>query len=62
MVGGTAIGGQAGPLTAVYGVLLTLGALYLVAGLALRDRSGRQSSSTGATTTETRHLGGLRIF
>lgn len=60
MVGGTAIGGQAGPFTAVYGVLLTACAFYLIAVLALRDRSRRESSSSGVT--ETRHLGGLRIF
>jgi hypothetical protein len=62
MVGGTAVGGQAGPIAAAYGVLFTLCALYMIAGLTLRDRVRRRSSSSEATTTETRHLGSLRIF
>ena len=61
MVGGTAIGGQAGPIAAAYGVLFSLCALYMIAGLALRDRVRRRSMS-GGTTPEPRHLGSLRIF
>ena len=33
MVGGTAIGGDVGPLAVGYGLLVVLSALYLVAGL-----------------------------
>jgi hypothetical protein len=41
-VGGTAIGGEMGPLTAGYGLLVGLAALYAVAGLAIRDRAWRR--------------------
>ncbi len=62
MVGGTAVGGQAGAIGAAYGMLFALCALYMVAGLALRDRVRRRSRSTDTTAAETRQLGGLRIF
>lgn len=38
MVGGTAIGGELGPLAVGYGLLVALSGLYLVAGLAVRER------------------------
>lgn len=62
MVGGTAIGGQAGPLTALSGVLLTLCALYLIAGLSIRDRLRRRSAPQAHLPTETTPLGGFRVF
>ena len=43
-VGGTAIGGDIGPLTAGYGVLLGLAALYALTGLAIRERVWRRLS------------------
>lgn len=43
-VGGTAIGGDIGPLTAGYGVLVGLAALYALAGLAIRERVWRRLS------------------
>lgn len=61
MVGGTAIGGAAGPLTAMSGVLMTLCALYLIAGLALRDRI-RRHTTAAAPPVETSQFGGVRIF
>lgn len=39
VVGGTAIGGEIGPLTVGYGVLVGLTALYALLGLAIRDRA-----------------------
>jgi hypothetical protein len=62
MVGGTAIGGQAGAVGTAYGLLFALCALYMIAGLALRDRVRRRLGSTESTSAETRQLGGLRIF
>jgi hypothetical protein len=41
-VGGTAIGGDLGPLTAGYGVLVGVAALYAAAGLAVRERIWRR--------------------
>lgn len=45
MLGGTAIGGDFGSLAVGYGLLLALAALYLVAGLAIRDRVWRRLSA-----------------
>jgi len=44
MVGGTAIGGDIGPVTAAYGALLSLAALYLLAVLAYRHRSTQRGT------------------
>jgi hypothetical protein len=41
-VGGTAIGGELGPLTAGYGLLVGVAALYALAGLAVRERVWRR--------------------
>ncbi len=45
MVGGTAIGGELGPLAIGYGLLVALAALYLVAGLAIRERVWQRVSA-----------------
>jgi hypothetical protein len=42
MVGGTVVGGQIGPMVIGYGLLIALSALYLVAGLAIRERVWRR--------------------
>ena len=42
VVGGTAIGGDLGPLTLGYGMLLGLAAAYAFAGLAIRERVWRR--------------------
>jgi hypothetical protein len=42
VVGGTAIGGDIGPLTAGYGVLVGMAALYALLGLAVRERVWRR--------------------
>jgi hypothetical protein len=52
MVGGTAIGGDLGPLAVGYGLLVALTALYLFAGLAIRERIWRRLSRPMPTTTQ----------
>lgn len=42
LVGGTAVGRELGPLTAGYGILIILAALYALVGLAIRDRAWRR--------------------
>jgi hypothetical protein len=42
MVGGSAAGGSLGPMAVGYGLLVVLAALYMVAGLAIRDRVWRR--------------------
>ncbi len=63
MVGGTAIGGEIAPLAVGYGLLVALAALYMVAGLAIRDRVWRRVGrpSTPGTPTIDR-LAGRRVF
>ena len=41
-VGGTAIGGDIGPLSAGYGLLVGIAALYTLLGLAVRERVWRR--------------------
>ena len=61
LVGGTAIGDELGPLLVGYGLLIALAALYLVAGLAIRERVRRRAvSSTVAPATD--RLAGRRVF
>jgi 4-hydroxybenzoate polyprenyltransferase len=61
MVGGTAVGGQIGPMIIGYGLLVALSALYLVAGLAIRERAWRRLAQpmTGANPDR---LAGRRVF
>jgi hypothetical protein len=63
MVGGTAIGGELGPLAVGYGLLVALAALYLVAGLAIRERVWERLSrpAPGAMPMVDR-LAGRRVF
>lgn len=64
MVGGTAIGGSLGPLAAGYGVLVVLTALYLIVGLAIRDRVWRRAvpARRGDIVPLTDRLAGRRVF
>ena len=62
MVGGTVIGGELGPLAAGYGVLVAITAIYLVAGLAIRERVWRRVSRPMPTPTHTDRLAGRRVF
>lgn len=64
MVGGTALGHGVGGLAVGYGVLVVLAALYLIIGLAIRDRmrprrtAERQSEAAPAI----QRLAGHRLF
>ncbi|MDQ3690283.1 MAG: hypothetical protein M3406_09675 [Chloroflexota bacterium] len=62
MVSGTAIGGELGPLTTGYGLLIALAALYLVAGLAIRERVWRRVSAPSLGQPHADRLAGRRVF
>ena len=62
MVGGTAIGGDVGPLAIGYGFLVVLAALYLIAGLAIRERVWRHFGRSAAPTPAIDRLAGRRVF
>ena len=62
MVGGTAVGGQLGPMIVGYGLLIALTALYLVAGLAIRQRLWRRMSRAVAAGQHADRLAGRRVF
>ena len=62
MVGGTAIGGEIGPLAIGYGLLVVLAALYLVAGLAIRQRVWHHLSRAEPTAPPVDRLAGRRVF
>ena len=62
MVGGTAIGGELGPLTVGYGLLVALAALYLVAGLAIRERVWRRMAAPTLERPAADRLAGRRVF
>lgn len=63
MIGSTAIGSELGPLLAGYGLLVALTALYLVAGLAIRDRyAGRKLATSSTDSPKTDRLAGRRVF
>jgi hypothetical protein len=60
LVGGTTVGGNLGPLTAGYGIIVVLAALYALVGLAIRGRAWRQFSRirgvTGVATVASHRL------
>ena len=62
MVGGTAIGGELGPLAIGYGLLVALCALYLVLGLAVRERVWQRLTRPMPTTAQPDRLAGRRVF
>jgi hypothetical protein len=62
MVGGSAIGGEVGPLAVGYGLLVALAALYLVIGLAIRERIWRRLTAPSIGRPHPDHLAGRRIF
>ena len=62
MVGGTAIGGDLGPLAVGYGFLIALTALYLVAGLAVRERVWRRLARPMPSAAQADRLAGRRVF
>ncbi len=61
MVGTTTIGGQSAPI-GVYGTFLTLCGLYLLAGLAIRERAARRLRPPAAPPTPVDRLAGRRVF
>ena len=62
MVGGTVIGGAIGPLAVGYGLLAALAALYLMAGLAIRERVWRRLSAPSLGRPHADRMAGRRIF
>lgn len=64
MVGGTAVGEGVGALAVGYGVLVVLAALYMIVGLAVRDRIGHRSSAhrRPETAPAIDRLAGHRVF
>ena len=62
MVGGTVVGGELGPMVVGYGLLIALSALYLVTGLAIRERVWRRWSHQMESATRVDRLAGRRVF
>lgn len=62
MIGGTAIGGDLGPLAVGYGLLVSLAALYLVAGLAIRERVWRRLDHVRRELPASDRLASRRVF
>jgi sulfite exporter TauE/SafE len=62
MVGGTAVGGELGPMTVGYSLLIAVCALYLVAGLAIRERVWQRLSRPDTTSARPDRLAGRRVF
>lgn len=62
MVGGTVIGGELGPLAVGYGLLVSLSAIYLVIGLAIRERAWKRLARPMPATKQPDHLAGRRVF
>lgn len=62
MVGGTAVGGELGPLVVGYGLLMALAALYLVTGLAIRERVWERLSAPRIERPTSDRLAGRRVF
>jgi uncharacterized membrane protein len=62
VVGGTAIGGDVGPLTVGYGLLVALAALYTVVGLAMRERVWQPTETHGSDRPAADRLAGRRVF
>ncbi len=62
MVGGTVVGGEIGPMAVGYSLLIALGALYLFAGLAIRERVWQRLSRPETTSARPDRLAGRRVF
>ena len=62
MVVGTAFGGELGPLAVGYGLLVSFAALYLVAGLAIRERAWRALTAPALGRPHPDHMAGRRVF
>jgi sulfite exporter TauE/SafE len=63
MVGGTVVGGELGPMAVGYGLLIALCALYLVAGLVIRERVWtKRTARLERTGSHVDRLAGRRVF
>jgi hypothetical protein len=62
MLGGTAIGGQFGTLAASYALLIALSALYMIVGLAIRERVWHRLSAANLERPRSDRLAGRRVF
>ena len=62
MVGGTVVGGELGPMAVGYGLLIAVSALYLVAGLAVRERVWRRVPRVDSASARPDRLAGRRVF
>lgn len=62
MVGGTAIGGDLGRLAVGYGMLVVIAALYMVAGMAIRDRAWERFARAERPMPTVDRLAGRRVF
>ena len=62
IVGGTAVGGEVGPMAIGYGLFVALGALYLVAALAIRERVWQRLAGKRVDGPAADRLVGRRVF
>jgi hypothetical protein len=62
MVGGTVVGGELGPMAVGYSMLIAVSALYLVAGLAVRERVWQRLARPDTTSARPDRLAGRRVF
>lgn len=62
MFGGTAAGNGIGNLVAGYGMLVVLASLYMLAGLAIRDRAWRRMRRPAVERVQPVDLAGRRVF
>lgn len=61
-VGGTTVGGDIGLDTAASGVLALVASLYVIAGLAIRQRVWRRLAAPVRTGTQASRVAGRRVF
>ena len=62
MLGGTAVGGELRSMIVGYAVIVALCALYVLAGLAIRDRTLQRMSRPMPPTAQPERLAGRRVF
>jgi 4-hydroxybenzoate polyprenyltransferase len=62
VLGGSAAGGSFGSLVLGYGMLVALASLYMLAGLAIRDRVWRRMRRPAVERIQPVDLAGRRVF
>ena len=62
MVGGTAIGGDLGPLAVGYGLLVVIAALYMVACMTIREGVSKRFQRSERQMPTVDRLAGRRVF